>query len=161
MSLYLIIDGYNFINKSPALIKAKNRSIESAREQLFNIIQAYCDSTDTESAIIYDGSQSQRSEEGTNPKVIFARKNETADTVIESLVATLFNHKVPNLNGNRQVRVVTDDRMVANMVIGMGASCISADMFRRELNSLSLSVRNAIEKDESRLNNRINIRSQP
>jgi len=47
-----------------------------------------------------------------NPTVIYSKRGESADTVIESLVYKLKDRK--------EARVVTDDRVISNMVTGMG-----------------------------------------
>lgn len=144
MSSLLIVDGYNVIGKWPKLIKAKHKSIELARSELFNLIQAYCDHEGSEGVIIYDGRGKKRSIEKGNPAVVYSGKGESADTVIESMVY--------KLTDKSKVRVVTDDRAVANMVIGMGASIISTSIFETEVNEARSSLRSFIEERERYLN---------
>lgn len=146
VSSCLIIDGYNIINKWPRLIKAKRKSIESARAELFDIIQAYCDYTAQEGIIVYDGSGRERSVENTNPRVIFSGKGETADTVIESLVY--------NLDDKSKVKVVTEDRAQRDMINGMGASLLSADMLESEIKSASSSLGDFIEEHRDKIGKR-------
>lgn len=143
MPSYLIIDGYNLINSWPELIKVKRKSIESARAELFNLIQAYCDYTGEEGIIVYDGSQKERSVEKGNPTVIFSKKGESADTVIESLVY--------NLDDKSKVKVVTDDRALENLIVGMGASVISAERLELEVKSASSSMRGFIEENQHKI----------
>jgi predicted RNA-binding protein with PIN domain len=135
---YIIVDGYNIINKCAVLIKAKRKSIEYARGELFSIVQAYCDYTAREGVIVYDGSQKVRSTEKGNPMVMFSNKGESADTVIESLVY--------NLDDKSKAAVVTDDRAMSNLLFGMGASVISVKMFEAELKSASSGLRDIIEE---------------
>lgn len=120
MSSYLIIDGYNLIHKWPNLIKAQQKSMEFARNQLFYAIQRYCDYNHIHGIIAYDGKGSERSIEEGNPQVIFSKAKESADTVIESIVY--------NLKDRSCVSVATDDRVVANLVTGMGACIISSTL---------------------------------
>ncbi|MFH1868432.1 MAG: NYN domain-containing protein [Candidatus Omnitrophota bacterium] len=138
MSSYLIIDGYNLIGKSPALLKAKDKSMELARSELFYLIQAYCGHHELEGIIVYDGGKRRRSVEKGSPTVIYSGRGETADTVIESFVY--------NLADKSEAAVVTDDRAVANLVIGMGAFVTSTKMFGLEANSTMSSIRSFIEK---------------
>ena len=128
MSLYLIIDGYNVINKIPYLVNAQNLSMESARDKLFKIFQEYCDFSLVEGLIVYDGNQSARTVEDGNPAVIFAKCNECADTIIESLIY--------NMENKQDARVVTDDRVISNLVTGMGAFTMSVNLFEQELEKI-------------------------
>lgn len=128
MSLYLIIDGYNVINKIPYLVTAQNLSIESARDKLFKTFQRYCDFNSVEGLIVYDGNQGSRTIEDGNPAVIFAKKNECADTIIESLIY--------NMDNRQDARVVTDDRVISNLVTGMGAFTMSVNLFESELEKI-------------------------
>ena len=128
MSLYLIIDGYNVINKIPYLVNAQNFSMESARDKLFKIFQEYCDFSLVEGLIVYDGNQSARTVEDGNPAVIFTKSNECADTIIESLIY--------NMENKQDARVVTDDRVITNLVTGMGAFTMSVNLFEQELEKI-------------------------
>ncbi len=128
MSLYLIIDGYNVINKIPYLVNAQNLSMESARDKLFKTFQEYCDFSLVEGLIVYDGNQSARTVEDGNPAVIFSKSNECADTIIESLIY--------NMENKQDARVVTDDRVITNLVTGMGAFTMSVNLFEQELEKI-------------------------
>ncbi|NQT95710.1 MAG: NYN domain-containing protein [Candidatus Omnitrophica bacterium] len=126
MSSYLIVDGYNLIHKWPKLVDAKNKSIEFARDELFHAIQRFCDFEGCKGTIVYDGSSPERSIEESSPTVIYSSKKESADTIIESLAYKL-------TSGSNPVKVVTDDRMITNMVIGMGAFVTSTTNFLSEI----------------------------
>jgi len=132
VSLYLIIDGYNVINKIPYLVNAQNLSMESARDKLFKIFQEYCDFSLVEGLIVYDGNQSARTVEDGNPAVIFAKCNECADTIIESLIY--------NMENKQDARVVTDDRVISNLVTGMGAFTMSVNLFECELEKIKVTA---------------------
>lgn len=146
VSSYLIIDGYNIINKWPRLIKARQKSIESARAELFNIIQAYCDYAGAEGIIVYDGKGKERSAENTNPRIIFSRKGETADTIIESLVY--------NFDDKSKVKVVTEDRAQGDMIVGMGAFVLSTERLELEIKSASSSMEDFIEGNRDKITKR-------
>ena len=132
MSLYLIIDGYNVIHKIPYLVNAQNLSIESARDKLFKTFQKYCDFNSIEGLIVYDGNQDSRTIEDGNPAVIFAKAGECADTIIESLIY--------NMDKKEDARVITDDRLIANMVTGMGAFTMSVNLFEQELEKIKVTA---------------------
>jgi len=139
MSSYLIIDGYNLIYKIPSLLKASYKSIDLARDKLLNMVEAYCDYYNTEGIIVYDGSQKSRTIEEGNPMVIFSKRGEDADTVIEGLVY--------KLNDKAQARVVTDDRVMSNMVTGMGAFTMGALLFETEAGQAIESIRKSINHE--------------
>jgi len=147
MSSYLIIDGYNIINKWPNLIQAKEKSIEFARSELFYIIQKYADAKDLDAVIVYDGRASERSLEKGNPTVIYSKRSETADTVIESLVYNFTTDK--NQKSGLQIRVVTGDRIISNMVLGMGAAVSSPEIFASELKTGIQYMREGIKNQSS------------
>ncbi len=130
---WLIIDGYNVINKWPELIKAKHKSIEFAREKLNTLIQKYSDFKGIKATIVYDGKGNNREEMEGNPKIIYSKNKETADAVIESLA---YNYDKPD-----EITVVTDDNIQRNFVIGAGAHCISADQFETELSEALTEMR--------------------
>ena len=132
MSLYLIIDGYNVINKIPYLVNAQNLSMESARDKLFKIFQEYCDFSLVEGLIVDDGNQRARTVEDGNPAVIFTKSNECADTIIESLIY--------NMENKQDARVVTDDRVITNLVTGMGAFTMSVNLFEQELEKIKVTA---------------------
>ena len=136
MSSYLIIDGYNLIHKIPPLLQASRSSIDFARDELINMVGSYCDYYNTEGIIVYDGNQSKRTVEDGNPTVIYSKRGESADTVIESLVYKLKDKAV--------VRVVTDDRVISNMVTGMGAFTMHVMLFYIEAKDAVASIRDKI-----------------
>ena len=132
MSLYLIIDGYNVINKISYLVNAQSLSMESARDKLFKAFQKYCDFSLVEGLIVYDGNQNARTVEDGNPAVIFTKSNECADTIIESLIY--------NMENKQDARVVTDDRVITNLVTGMGAFTMSVNLFEQELEKIKVTA---------------------
>ena len=138
MLQHLIIDGYNIINKWPDLIKAKDKSMELAREKLNTIIQKYSDFKGIKVTIVYDGKGPERTETKDNPKIIFSKGGETADTVIEYLVC---NHKSPE-----EITVATDDSVQRNFVTSAGAHSVSADDFMSEVNETLVDMREALKR---------------
>jgi len=125
MYSWLIIDGYNIINKWGSLLKAKNESIEFARETLNTIIQKYSDYKDIKVTIVYDGKNPEREEISGSPNIIFSKRNETADTIIEFLVY--------NADNPAEITVATDDNIQRSLVMGAGAWFISAKELEAEV----------------------------
>ena len=133
MLQHLIIDGYNIINKWPDLIKAKDKSMELAREKLNTIIQKYSDFKGIKAIIVYDGKGPERTETKDNPRIIFSKGGETADAVIEYLA---YNHKSPE-----EITVATDDSVQRNFVVGAKAYCISSEELEAEVKETLLEMR--------------------
>lgn len=136
---YLIIDGYNIINKWPDLIRAKQKSMELAREKLNTIIQKYTDFKEIKVTIVYDGAGQERSRIEGNPEIIFSKNYESADAIIESLV---YNYDNPE-----QILVATDDNNQRNFIIGARAYYVSAEGLMSEVNETLADMRKALEKD--------------
>lgn len=146
---YLIVDGYNILNKFPKLKRIIKSNFDLARDQLYKVIQGYCDRKDLKGIIVFDGKGEGEVITDSNPAVIFSKKGETADTVIESLVSKLIK--------DCQVTVVTDDRIHANFVTGLGAFILTSKLLRLELESSSRSLSEYIEQNNDEFKHRIKI----
>jgi len=136
-SYLVLIDGYNLINQLSGLVRASSKSIDFARDQLLAMVEAYCDYNHAEGIIVYDGNQPKQTIQGHNPVIMFSKAGETADTVIESLVY--------KLDDRQRARVVTDDRQILNMIMGMGAFTMSTSAFELEVRVAIDAIRREIE----------------
>ena len=136
-SYLVLIDGYNLINQLSDLVKASSKSIDFARDRLLAMVEAYCDYNHAEGIIVYDGNKPNQTIEGHNPVIMFSKAGETADTVIESLVY--------KLDDRQRARVVTDDRQILNMIMGMGAFTMSTSAFELEARVAIDAIRREIE----------------
>lgn len=119
----LIVDGYNIIY-SGQLFK-KLRPLEWAREKLKEILTAYADATDISVTIVYDGRKEKEDIIEGNPKVVFTRKGQSADSYIEKLV---FEREEKS-----QIHVATDDILHQQLIFGMGGFYISAKKLKEEI----------------------------
>ena len=137
-SYLVLIDGYNLINQLPDLLKASSKSIDFARDRLLAMVEAYCDYNHAEGIIVYDGNQRNQTIEGHNPVIIFSKAGESADTVIESLIY--------KLDDRQKARVVTDDRQVSNMIMGMGGFTVSTALFAIEARLAIDAIRREIDR---------------
>jgi predicted RNA-binding protein with PIN domain len=100
--------------------------------------EAYCDYYHAECVIVYDGNGRRRELDGKNPIVVFSQADETADSVIESIIYKLDN--------KRKVIVVTDDRQIRNFVTGIGAFTMSAVCFGDEARNCADAIRRRIDE---------------
>lgn len=122
MFSHLIVDGYNIINKWPHLKKAKDKSLDYARQQLIDIMKMYSDYTGIKVTIVFDGTDKSNlkinKEKNNNFNILFSKKSETADSIIERLVY--------NTNDKNGLIVATDDHCQQNMIFGMGGFYITS-----------------------------------
>jgi predicted RNA-binding protein with PIN domain len=136
-SYLVLIDGYNLINQLPSLLKAGRKSIDFARDRLLTMVEAYCDYNRAKGIIVYDGNRQDQTIEGHNPVVMFSKAGESADTLIESLIY--------RLDDRQKARIVTDDRQITNMAMGMGAFTMSTGLFAIEARQAIECIRKEID----------------
>lgn len=119
---YLIVDGYNIINSWPELVELKNRSFEHAREKLVAILSDFQGLIGTRTTVVFDagnvkgGLESREIVGGIT--VIYTQYGETADEVIEKLVA--------GFPAGYTIFVATSDFAEQRMIFGLGAYRLSA-----------------------------------
>lgn len=143
---YLIVDGYNILHSWPELIKLMTIDLESARRSLIDTLAEYSKSSGVRVYLVFDaydprGKRSQYEKKGI--QVIFTQENETADQYIERFIDGLGKKTRSN-----EIRVATSDGMIQSIVLGRGATRVSAS----ELKQIILD-----QKAESkRIGNKIN-----
>lgn len=126
---YLLVDGYNVIFSWDNLKKLASENLESARNQLVNILcnyQGYCK---CELILVFDAyrvsGKHREVEKVNNINVVYTKEAETADMYIEKVT-----HKLAK---NHKVRVVTSDGMEQFIILGHGALRISSQAFLQEV----------------------------
>lgn len=141
--LYLI-DGYNLLHALPEIERLANRHLETAREELAKRISKWCDTTGLRAYLIFDG-QGRRSHERTvaglsdRLRIVFTSHEKSADAIIERAV-----YDSPR---KESVVVVTADRAITSLCLGMGALTMRPEYF---LTSLSESVEQVRERADAR-----------
>lgn len=113
----LIVDGHSAIFAVPEFADLhRGAARHVARLELVKWLQRFADVSEWNVVVVFDGKQAERNVEGGKEEgvlVIYSRKGETADSVIERLAAR-FGEK-------DQVRVASNDRMVLMTVTAFGA----------------------------------------
>lgn len=125
----LVIDGYNVIFAWDSLRAYSTHSLERAREALMDILSSYAAYTKSEITLVFDahhvkdGAGSEFIRDGY--RVVFTKKEQTADAFIEKLVHELG----PDYN----TRVVTGDGMIQLSALGAGVLRTSPREFGQEI----------------------------
>jgi len=131
MANYLLVDGYNIIHAAPALIAIAEDSLESARIKLCDMLCDYAALSTYRIIVVYDahlvsgGSGSDT--DYRNIKVVFTKEAETADHYIERAAYKMARGK------NDKVTVATSDVLEQVIILGQGASRISAEALLAEM----------------------------
>lgn len=121
----LLVDGYNILGAWPEL--TRGRALEQGREQLVEALRDYAGYTAQRVIVVFDafktGRRSRTTEELDGFSVVYTQKGETADHYIERTCA-LYAHQVEF--GKAEVRVATSDMVEQTVVLGRGATRLSA-----------------------------------
>ena len=126
---YLLVDGHSVIHAWPELRAVHRRQPRQAREELVRKLRYFHDVGNWNVTIVFDG----KSGPGTEPRrpgdlvVAYSRGDQTADSVIEALVAAQ--------TARANVTVVTADGAERVTVEALGSYCVSPDWLRLEMES--------------------------
>lgn len=139
MKPLLVVDGYNVIG-AWALAADKGWTHEECREQLLKRLEEYAAFHGTQAVLVFDGTKSERltrtKEQVGAVTVVYTRHGETADQYIERLCDEQPRH--------REVRVATNDAVEQTIVLGRGATRMTARELLREMAQASQAQRNRI-----------------
>lgn len=132
---YLIVDGYNIINAWEELKDISKNDLDGAREKLIHYIIEYAEYTGKKAIIVFDAynvkNSKEKVEERKHVTIVYTKEHQTADTYIEKYIGSLSKYD--------DIEVATSDYAEQQIVLGKGASRISA----REL---KLYIDSTIEK---------------
>ncbi len=128
MTKHLIIDGYNLLGARGQVGRTAGADSESVRERLLRDLSRYRQRKPHAITVVFDGWQqgmgSERREHRAGLEVIYSRRGERADQVIQRLAAEY----------GSDCAVVSSDREVADFSRARGALVIGALEFERRLN---------------------------
>lgn len=122
MARFLIVDAHSVIFAWPPLLALHQRRMILAREALVKALTEYQDYSGIHVVAVFDG-QGQSTAQAGEPggiQVIYSGQDETADDVIERLVA--------RYGQVHELTVATRDRLEAQTASTFGAACISPDL---------------------------------
>ena len=154
----LIVDGYNVINARRGAISGAPGSAEAsysladAREKLISDLMDYAGYSDQSVVLVFDAGMSDRvartEEKRGAVTVVYTQKGEIADRYIERLCDDLAGdvelHRI-------EVRVASSDALEQTIVLGRGASRMSARELLFEMAQLrETGIRRVIERPVTR-----------
>ena len=133
---YLLVDGYNIIFALDELKELAKSSLESARDRLIDILCNYRGFRQCELILVFDAYKVKGNtgsvEKIHNINVVYTKEAETADMYIEKTT-----HE---LGKKHRVRVATSDNLEQIIILGNGATRISADEFLHEVKSAEKAI---------------------
>ena len=139
----LLVDGYNIIFAWDELKALSKENLESARQQLMDILCNYSGVTGKDVILVFDAYRVQGSagsvEKYLNIFVVYTKEAQTADAFIEK---TTYEAK-----GAARIRVATSDGPEQAIVLGNQALRVSAREFWREVTAVQGSIADFLEKN--------------
>ncbi len=128
MKPLLYVDGYNIIGAWPEATR-ENWTLDECRDRLILLLEDYAGYTGQEVWVVFDGYRTERPLRTVEPHreltVVYTRHGETADHFIERMCQLLPKY--------REARVATSDSIEQTLILGRGATRLSAREFWREL----------------------------
>jgi predicted RNA-binding protein with PIN domain len=153
----LIVDGYNIVHAWPVLnMTMRTRGLEDARRQLVARLAEYAAQTGVAVTVVFDG-QARRggapgNEHHDGVTVLFGSKHASADHVIERAA-----YRAVERGEGADVVVATDDRLMRDVVGGMGVATMGARALEAEVARVAGAVDTETRRmrDESKRTTRV------
>jgi predicted RNA-binding protein with PIN domain len=138
---YLIVDGYNLIFAWDELKALADDDLSHARDRLIHLLSNYRGFKKCNVILVFDaykrnGTQANVEECG-GISVVYTKERQTADAYIERTTFSLAEKNA--------VRVVTSDYVEQLIILGNGATRVSAREFIEEINDTAISIRGFID----------------
>lgn len=150
---YLLVDGYNVIFAWDELNRLAAQDIAAARAALTSILSNYQGFRKCVVILVFDAYKVKGNpgsvETVDGVKVVYTKEAQTADAYIER--ATY------ELRKERRVRVATSDNLEQVIILGHGATRISAAAFHAEVEAVDVEIGKLVERynEQNRQHNRL------
>jgi predicted RNA-binding protein with PIN domain len=146
---YLLVDGYNIIHAWQELKELAEENLEQARDKLLQIMCNYQGFKEIEVIVVFDAHKVKGNVGKIiryhNIDVVYTKEAETADEYIERVT-----HQIGRVN---RVRVATSDGLEQVIILGRGATRLSARELHREVEKMKKVIDHQyIEKNEVQRN---------
>jgi len=141
---YLIVDGHSVIFAWPELRKLHARRTGLGREALVKLLTQYQDASGVRVVAVFDGKGGKISEESEpgGIQVFYSAAGQTADAIVERLVAT-YAHE-------HEITVATSDHMEQQTAISFGAYTVTAEGLRDVLRDAETEMDRELKKHRKR-----------
>lgn len=144
---YLIIDGYNIINAWDELKEISKVDLDSAREKLIHYIIEYAQYTGKKAIIVFDAYNVKNSKESIENRkyitIVYTKEHQTADSYIEKFISSLSKYD--------DIQVATSDYAEQQIILGKGASRISARELKLYVDSTMVKIKSEQEKRQQKI----------
>lgn len=134
---YLLVDGYNIIFAWEELKELADVNLEAARNKLMDILCNYQGYIKNTVILVFDAYRVEGNVGEIfryhNIHVVYTKESETADQYIEKVVK--------DIGKKYDVRVATSDMLEQVIIMGEGAWKVSADEFKKEVQSVNINIR--------------------
>lgn len=143
------MDGYNIIHAWPELRELSEGNLEAARMRLADILCNYQGFLKNEVILVFDGYKSKGNTGSVIPyhniDIVYTREAMTADQFIETVVQ--------QLGRQYKIRVATSDALEQVIILGKGATRISARELLIEVQMVEKSIEETYLKKTDRRKN--------
>ncbi|MBR5947606.1 MAG: NYN domain-containing protein [Clostridia bacterium] len=130
---YLMVDGYNMLFAWESLRELAKDDLAAARKRLMDILVNYCGFKKSEIVLVFDGYRVKGNAgerfDYHGLKVAYTKENETADALIERLIA--------EIGKNYAVRIASSDGMIQLSGVRSGALRMTARELEAEVESVN------------------------
>jgi uncharacterized protein len=142
---YLIVDGHSVIFGWPELRARHGRNTAAAREELVRRLTDYQDTSDVSVVLVFDGQGSKVSEhtERGGIQIFYSRSNQTADSIIERLVA--------KYGAKYQMTIATSDRAIQQTAISFEGGFMEVEELETLLEDTARAFAKALKKRNKNL----------
>jgi len=141
---FLIVDAHSILFAWPELRALHGRRMALAREALVRLLTGYQDATGVRVVAVFDG-QGTKPQEVSEPggiQIFYSASGQTADSVIERLVAAYASH--------HELTVATGDHLEEQTVASFGGHTISPELLRLWLEEAELDLQREIARHRQR-----------
>lgn len=139
---YLLVDGYNIIFAWDGLHDLSKTNLDSARTRLMDILCNYQGYKKCHLILVFDAYKVKGNpgsvEKYHNIDVVYTKEAETADMYIEKTTK--------KIAGKNRVRVATSDGLEQMIILGHGATRVSARAFFEEVCQVEEQIRASLEE---------------
>ncbi len=141
---YLIVDGHSVIFGWPELRARHDRNTAAAREELIRVLRDYQDTSSVNVVLVFDGRGSQVGQQN-DPggiQIFYSRSNQTADSIIERLVA--------KYGALHQMTIATSDRAIQQTAVSFEGGFIDVDELQTLLDEAARQFARELKKRNKR-----------